>query len=85
MEAVLLRLRVARSGNPPTDIQLLERLHRLLPQDGPDHFEILLTAGARAVRISNPVARTRYSPELEAELIALLGPEAVQVRTLAEG
>jgi hypothetical protein len=69
-------LTVVRSGSPPDDIQTLDRLHALLPQDGPDSYEIFLTAGSKSVRISN---RTRYSQELEEALIALLGPGAVQV------
>jgi hypothetical protein len=79
-----LKLVVTRTGDQPHDIQLLERLYELLPQDGPDEYEILLAAGKRAIRITNPLARTRYSPELEESLVALLGPDAVQVRPAVE-
>jgi hypothetical protein len=80
-----LRLRVNRTGEPPVDIQVLEQLHALLPQDGPDLYEILLTAGRRSVRISNPLARTRYSPELRDGLVDLLGPDSVQVSSATRG
>ena len=83
-DPVVLHLRVNRTGNAPSDIQVLERLHALLPPDGPDAYEIVLAAGKRAVRISNPLARTRYSAELEEQLVALLGRDGVQVRLRGE-
>jgi hypothetical protein len=82
-EPLLLLLRVTRTGNQPVDIQVLEKLHALLPQDGPDLYELFLTAGRRSVRISNPLARTRYSPELENALLDLLGPDGVKVAPAA--
>jgi hypothetical protein len=60
-EPCSLVLTVRRTGDAPSDIQTLERLHELLPRDGPDLFEIILAQGRRAVRITNPMARTRYS------------------------
>jgi DNA polymerase-3 subunit alpha len=81
--ALVLSLTVTRTGNQPRDIHTLERLHALLPQDGPDAYEILLAAGSRSIRVSNPQARTRYSPQLEDELVTLLGPNSVQIRSPA--
>jgi DNA polymerase-3 subunit alpha len=80
---VVVSLTVNRTGDTPQDMQVLERLHSALPQDGPDTYEIYLTSGSKAIRINNPAARTRYSPELEDELVGLLGRSAVQVRTPA--
>jgi hypothetical protein len=80
---VVVSLTVNRTGDTPQDMQVLERLHGALPQDGPDTYEIYLTSGSKAIRINNPAARTRYSPELEDELVGLLGRSAVQVRTTA--
>jgi hypothetical protein len=79
----LLTLTVSRTADLPGDIQRIDRLHTTLPQDGPDAYVILLTSRSKVVRVSNPAARTRYSPELEQELIALLGPNGVQVKAVA--
>jgi len=83
-DPVSLVITVKRTGSAPSDIQTLERLHALLPPDGPDAYEIVLAAAQRAVRISNPLARTRYSPELEEALVALLGRDGVRVRERGE-
>jgi DNA polymerase-3 subunit alpha len=76
---VVIRVTVKRTASPPQDIQVIERLRALLPRDGPDGYEILLTSSSRAIRISNPHGCTRYSPELEEELVSLLGRHAVEV------
>ena len=73
-------LTIARSDDPSVDIERLGQLHRILPQDGPNEYELVLTVGSKAVRITNPLARTQYSPELEAQLVELLGRDGVRLR-----
>ena len=77
---VRLRLTLRRTGDMPTDVQMLDRLHALLPQDGPDSYEIVLTVGLKRVRLDNPLARTRFTPELEQQLAELLGRDGVEVQ-----
>jgi DNA polymerase III subunit alpha len=77
---VRLRLTLRRTGDMPIDVQTLDRLHALLPLDGPDSYEIVLTVGLKRVRLANPLARTRFTPELERQLTELLGPDGVEVQ-----
>jgi hypothetical protein len=77
---VRLRLTLRRTGDMPIDVQTLDRLHALLPQDGPDSYEIVLTVGPKRVRLDNPLARTRFTPELEQQLTELLGRDGVEVQ-----
>jgi DNA polymerase-3 subunit alpha len=73
---------LARSPEQAQDKQTLRQVHDLLTaRDGPDCFVIRLSGGSNGeVELRFPNKATSCSPELLAELEALVGEDAVQVR-----
>jgi hypothetical protein len=72
-----------RSGNHEADVEQLRLLHALLTEfDGSDPFKFHLV-GAKEnggdLEIDFPNHRTRYCPELERELVAILGPNCYRL------
>jgi DNA polymerase-3 subunit alpha len=76
-----VRVTLMRSGKQSQDVQRLRELHSLLVEySGQDQFVIRLTGGAsKPVELAFPNDTTRYNPELERKLAALVGREAIQV------
>jgi hypothetical protein len=77
-----VHITLARSAEQAQDKQMLRRVHDLLTaRDGPDRFVIRLSGGSNGeVEFRFPNKATSCSPELLAELEALVGESAVQVR-----
>jgi len=73
---------LARSPEQAQDKRTLRQVHDLLAaRDGPDCFVIRLSGGSNGeVELRFPNKATSCSPELLAELEALVGEDAVQVR-----
>ena len=78
-----LHVTIKRTGNPEADSKLLEKVYNTLTSyQGKDKFTIYLEYGDGMpcpYVLEFPEARTRYCPELEEELLALLGPGAIRV------
>lgn len=78
-----LHVTIKRTGNPEADSELLEKVYSILTSyRGKDKFTIYLEYdnGMPCPYILEfPEAQTRYCPELEEELLALLGPGAIKV------
>ncbi len=75
-----VRLVVPRTGHPVEDLRLLEALHALLSEHpGDDPYELVLSAGTRRVRLTNPTSRLAWTPALAENLRALLGPQNVEM------
>jgi DNA polymerase-3 subunit alpha len=79
-----LIVKLQRSGDHEADVQQLRMLHQLLTEfDGPTTFKFHLIGGLQndgSLELAFPNARTRYCPELERELISMLGPDCFDVR-----
>jgi len=74
---------LTRSGKQAEDVQTLRQVHGLLVEHpGPDRFIIRLTGGTNGpVELAFPNDTTRYSPELEQQLKAVLGPDALHLES----
>ena len=70
-----------RSKEAERDVQTMRQVHALLSErDGQDHFRIRVVNGAgTAQELMFPNTTTRYTPELERRLVALVGEGAVRV------
>jgi DNA polymerase-3 subunit alpha len=77
----VVRVTLTRSAEVERDVQTLRQIHALLAEcEGQDHFRIRVVNGTGKVQeLVFPNTTTRYTPELERELIALVGREAVWV------
>jgi DNA polymerase-3 subunit alpha len=77
----VVRVTLTRSAEAERDVQTLRQIHALLAErDGQDHFRIRVVDGAgKAQELMFPNTTTRYTPELERKLIALVGQGAVWV------
>ncbi len=73
-----LCITIQRTGNPEADSELLEKVYNVLTRyQGRDKFTIYLENYV----LEFPEVQTHYCPELEEELLSLLGPGAVRVET----
>jgi phage gp45-like len=81
-----VRVTLMRSGEQAQDVQRLREVHRLLvDHSGQDHFIIHLTGGTgKSVELAFPNDTTRYCPELEQKLAAIVGAQAVWVKESAQ-
>lgn len=81
-----IRVTLTRSGEQAQDVQMLREVHRLLvDHSGQDHFIIHLTGGTgKPVELAFPNDTTRYCPELEQKLAAIVGAQAVWVKESAQ-
>ncbi len=71
-----LHITIRRTGDPDADSELLEKVYSLLTRyKGNDRFTIYLENYV----LEFPEAQTRHCPELEEELLSLLGPGAIRV------
>ncbi len=71
-----LHITINRTGDPAADSELLEKVYNLLTRyRGGDKFTIYFENYV----LEFPEAQTRYCPELEEELLSLLGPGAIRV------
>jgi len=79
-----LIITIQRSGNHEMDVQQLRLLHELLTEfQGANTFKFHLVGGPQnngSLELAFPNDRTRYCPELERELVAILGPGCYQLR-----
>ena len=79
-----LIITIQRSGNHEMDVQQLRLLHELLTEfQGANSFTFHLVGGPQNngnLELAFPNDRTRYCPELERELVAILGPGCYQLR-----
>jgi hypothetical protein len=73
-----LIITVRRSGDQETDVEQLQTLHGLLKDfEGANPFKFHLLGGNQkgdSLELDFPNDRTRFCPELERELVAMLGP-----------
>jgi DNA polymerase-3 subunit alpha len=76
-----VRVTLTRSGKQSQDVQKLRELHSLLVEhSGQDRFVICLAGGAsKPVELAFPNDTTRYNPELERKLAAIVGSGAIRV------
>jgi hypothetical protein len=81
-----VRVTLTRSGEQAQDVRTLRKVHSLLvDHSGQDHFIIRLTGGAgKPVELAFPNDTTRYCPELEQKLAAIVGAQAVWVKETAQ-
>jgi DNA polymerase-3 subunit alpha len=77
----VVRVTLTRSDEVERDVQTLRQVHALLVEnEGQDHFRIRVINGTgKAQELMFPNTTTRYTPELERRLTALVGKEAVWV------
>jgi DNA polymerase III alpha subunit len=82
----MVHVTLTRSGEQTRDVQTLRQIHSLLVEhSGDDHFVIRLTGGpSKPVELAFPNDRTRYTPELKQQLVALVGANAVRVEVAAQ-
>jgi len=74
-----LVITMRRSGDHQTDVEQLQLIHELLTAEfaGEDRFKFRLIGGPHGngnLELVFPNDRTRYCPELEQELVTILGP-----------
>jgi hypothetical protein len=75
-----LHITLTRSGDTAADTKRLQAVKDVLQRyPGQDHFSLYLQNGQDQVTLRVPQATTRYCPELEQELAAILGPGKVRV------
>jgi DNA polymerase-3 subunit alpha len=81
-----VRVTLTRSGEQDQDVRTLRMVHRLLvDHSGQDQFIIHLTGGeGKPVELAFPNDTTRYCPELEQKLAAIVGAQAVWVKESAQ-
>ncbi len=72
---------LTRSEEQTQDVQKLHQIYSLLAgNQGEDRFVIHLAGGANgAVELAFPNDTTRYCPELEHKLTAIVGDRAVRI------
>jgi DNA polymerase-3 subunit alpha len=77
----VVRVTLTRSAEAERDVQTLRQVHALLVErEGQDHFRIRVVNGTgKAQELMFPNTTTRYTPELERKLVALVGQGAVWV------
>jgi hypothetical protein len=79
-----LYITIKRTGDLEGDSKLLEEVYHILTRyRGKDKFTIYLESESQSVVLEFPEAWTNYCPELEEELLNLLGPGALTVQTHA--
>jgi DNA polymerase-3 subunit alpha len=70
---------IRRSGDHQADVEILRLLHELLTEfEGPNTFKFHILGDAQqngSLELAFPNDRTFYCPELERELVAMLGPD----------
>jgi hypothetical protein len=75
---------IRRSGNHEADVEQLRLLHELLTEfKGTHSFKFHLIGGSQnngSLELAFPNDRTRYCPELEQELVTMLGPDCYELR-----
>lgn len=79
-----LVITIQRSGDHELDVKQLRLLHELLTEfHGANTFKFHLVGGPQNngnLELAFPNDRTRYCPELERELVSILGPGCYQLR-----
>jgi DNA polymerase-3 subunit alpha len=75
---------IRRSGNHENDVEQLRLLHELLTEfKGTHNFKFHLVGGSQdngSLELAFPNDRTHYCPELEHELVSMLGPDCYQLK-----
>jgi hypothetical protein len=79
-----LIITIRRSGDHQTDVAKLRLLHELLTEfRGANRFKFHLVGDSQqdgSLELAFPNDRTRYCPELEKELAAILGPDCYRLQ-----
>jgi DNA polymerase-3 subunit alpha len=74
---------IQRSGDHEADVERLRMLHELLIEfEGANTFRFRLIGDSQqngSLELAFPNARTHYCPELELELVAMLGPDCYRL------
>ncbi len=74
-----LIVKIRRSGDHKADVERLRLLHELLIEfQGANRFKFHLMGATQqggSLELDFPNDRTHYCPELEQELVAILGPD----------
>lgn len=82
-QRVHLRIHFRRSADQERDRRRLDRIHgKLISQHGEDTFSFVLYDGRRQVEIDFSPETTHYCADLQRELTAIVGPDALEVVVL---